>query len=63
MNKITLVLMVLILSGCTSKDLYESFQPDKSTCSKIPTAQRESCMKQIDEQMTYDEYSKERNKL
>lgn len=63
MKKIILALVILVLSGCTSKDLYNSFQPDQSSCSKIPMPQRESCMKQIEKQMTYDEYRKERKKL
>jgi hypothetical protein len=62
-NKISLMLITVLLSSCTSKDLYKSFQPNKSTCSKQPTAQYGSCLKQIEEQMTYDEYSKERKKL
>ncbi len=63
MAKITLVLLTLILSSCTSENLYNSFQPDKSSCSNMSTAQRESCIKQIEKQMTYDEYRNERKKL
>ncbi len=63
MTKITLVLLALTLSACTSENLYKSFQPDKSSCSNVPTAKRASCIKQIEKQMTYDEYRNERKKL
>lgn len=55
--------IVLVISACTSNDLYKSFQADGSTCRKLPEPQREECAKQVDSQMTYDEYKKERQKL
>ena len=54
---------LIILNSCTNRDLYKSFQPDRSSCIKLPTAQRDNCEKKINEQMTYDEYSAERKKL
>ena len=62
-NKVLLFLIVIVLNGCTYRDLYESFQADESSCIELPSGQRESCKKQIDDQMTYDKYIKERNKL
>ncbi len=65
MIKTTLFILaiLIILSSCTNRDLYKSFQPNSSSCMKLPTAQRNNCEKKINEQMTYDEYTKERKKL
>jgi len=58
-----LPLLVSMMSGCTSKELYENLQPDRSSCRKQPVQLREQCYKQIDNNMDYDEYKKERQKL
>lgn len=57
------VFLLLTISACTNKDLYDSFQPDKSDCRKLPIPQREECNKRVDGQMSYDEYKKQRNNL
>lgn len=58
-----LPLIVLMMSGCTSKELYENLQPDRSSCKEQPVQLREDCYKQIDNKMGYDEYKKEQQKL
>ncbi len=60
---LTLSLLLLLLSGCTSKDIYESLQADRSSCIKVPEQQRQECNENIRNQKTYDEYNKERKKL
>ncbi len=55
--------LLLLLQGCSNENLYKSFQPDKSSCRKLPTAQHEACNKSVDYQMNYSDYKKERNKL
>ena len=55
--------MLLAVSGCTNENLYNSFQPDKSDCRKLPTQQREECKKSVDEQMPYKDYKKQRESL
>ena len=52
-----------MMSGCTSKELYENLQPERSSCREQPVQLREQCYKQIDNNMDYDEYKKERQKL
>ena len=64
MNKILITsFMLLAVSGCTNENLYNSFQPDKSDCRKLPTQQREECKKSVDEQMPYKDYKKQRESL
>jgi hypothetical protein len=62
--KVVSILFVLIsLSGCSSKAFYESTQPkyDENECRKLPPNQYDKCIKQ--EAKPYEEYKKEREEV
>ena len=64
MNKKTLFLplAVLSLSACSNQQLYDTVQHNNEIeCSKLPQAQYEECMAEIDQ--PYDEYERERQVL
>jgi uncharacterized protein YceK len=54
------ILLCLALSGCSSKQMYESTQPKYSVaeCRKLPQTQYQECIAR--EPMTYDQYQIER---
>ena len=54
------VLSLLVISGCTNKQLYEASQPkyDEAECMKLPRSQYEECMQR--EPLSYEEYERER---
>ncbi len=58
-----IVLVFLSLSGCSSKELYESTQPkyNENECRKLPPHQYEECINQ--EAKTYEEYKRERQDI
>ena len=49
--------------GCSNKDFYTTLQPDLSSCHDIAVPQREECTERVNGLMTYEEYTKERQKL
>jgi hypothetical protein len=58
-----LILSTLVLTGCTSKQLYNSIQPKytEAECRELPETQYEECLKK--KSMSYEEYEKERQKV
>jgi len=64
MNKFLITsFILLIVSGCSNKDLYHTFQTSRMDCLKEEMQQRDACNKKVDSQMSYDQYNKERQKL
>jgi hypothetical protein len=62
--KITFITLILIiLSGCSSKELYQSIQPkhDESECRKLLPHQYDECINQ--KAKSYKEYIKEREEV
>jgi hypothetical protein len=58
-----LIIMTLIFSGCTNKEVYNATQPkpnDTHRCMKLPESQYDECMEQG---VTYDEYEKSRKEI
>jgi len=62
--KITIITLVLILlTACSSKELYESTQPkyDENECRKLQPHEYDKCINQ--KAKSYDEYKKEREEV
>jgi len=59
MKAITLFLVILLLSACSNRGVYEGIQTGKrNDCLRLPSPQYEECMK--DANKSYDEYERER---
>ncbi len=56
-------LFPMLLSACSNKELFESFQTEVSSCENLPSYKRDACMRKVSEATTYENYTKERNKL
>lgn len=54
-----LILIVLIIAGCTYRGAYEGIQTsNRFECSKLPLSQYDECMENANK--SYDEYERER---
>ena len=59
MKMIPLCLALLILAGCSNRDIYEVIQADnRYQCEKLPPSEYDECMQ--DASQSYDEYERER---
>ena len=58
-----LILSILVLTGCTSKQLYNSTQPKytEAECRKLPETQYKECINK--KSMSYEQYEKERQEV
>ncbi len=56
-------LALLVITGCSSKQMYEAFQPkyNEAECRKEHEVDYEKCMKQ--QAKSYEEYEKERQSI
>ena len=56
--------LLLIVSGCTNKGLYNTLQTNRMDCLKEDAQQlRDACNSKVDTRMSYDQYHKARQKL
>lgn len=54
-----IMLIILIMAGCSTRGAYEGIQTSKRfKCSELPPSQYDECMK--DANKSYDEYERER---
>ena len=59
---LALAAAVSLVSACSNQQLYDTVQHNNEIeCSKLPQAQYEECMAEIDQ--PYDEYERERQEL
>ena len=59
---VVVVAAVSLVSACSNQQLYDTVQHNNEIeCSKLPQAQYEECMAEIDQ--PYDEYERERQEL
>ena len=57
----TLVITLLILSGCSARQLHDTLQArEKQECYSAPVSEQNECLKRTTE--TYDQYSSKRKK-
>ncbi len=66
MKKFLMISFILLtVSACSNKDLYNSLQSSRMDCLKSGMSQRDRalCNQKVDNQISYDEYSKEQLKL
>ncbi len=66
MKKFLMVSFILLtVSACSNKDLYNTLQSSRMDCLKSGMSQRdrELCNQKVENQMSYDKYSKEQLKL
>jgi len=56
LDKLVYTLVIsLLLSSCSNRQMYNALQKNRqSECQKLPPAQSEECMKELDE--TYESY-------
>ncbi|MBC7918217.1 MAG: hypothetical protein H7Y28_10470 [Rhodoferax sp.] len=60
--KFAVVLLALVLSGCTSRAWYDSFTSStKADCDRLQPGAREDCLAKVNK-TPYDTYEKERTK-
>jgi hypothetical protein len=59
----TTIVAVVMISGCTNKQIYESTQPkyNEAECMKLPKSQYDECMQR--EAQSYEDYEKERKEI
>lgn len=58
--RFSLLLLVLALAGCSSRQVYEALRANRITqCQTLQGAAREQCMKPY--QKSYDEYRRDRD--
>lgn len=56
-----LILIPLVIAGCSSRGAYEGIQANnRFECTKLPPSQYDECMKNANK--SYDEYERERQK-
>ena len=57
------VLILILFSGCSSRELYESTQPKygENECRQLPPDQYDDCIKM--ETKSYEEYQKDREEI
>jgi len=61
MKMIPLLLVLLVLVGCSNKGIYEGVKAgNRNGCFKLPPSQYDQCMASANK--SYDEYERERNK-
>lgn len=59
MKIIQLFLVLLVLVGCTNREVYEGIQAGhRNDCSRLPPSQYDECIKEANK--SYGEYDRER---
>ncbi len=59
MNKLSLLITVFFLTGCSHKAVYDNIQiNNRNACAKAPPSQYEECIKRSNK--SYEEYEQER---
>ncbi|GAB3019872.1 hypothetical protein [Bowmanella dokdonensis] len=59
---LTLMLLVLCITGCSNKAVYNNFQINKrNECLKLPPTEYDRCMEGMDR--SYEEYEKAREEV
>ncbi len=57
-----LILIPLVIAGCSSRGAYEGIQTsNRFECTKLPPSQYDECMKNANK--PYDEYERERQEV
>lgn len=60
MTKLTSICLLLVLSACSQKGMYEALQRNQQIeCSQLPPSQYQECMDNASE--SYEDYSRKRN--
>lgn len=62
MKVIPLLLVLLILTGCSNRSIYENIQANnRMECSKLPPSQYDECVENANK--SFDEYEREREEI
>ena len=64
-NLFIISFVLLTVSACSNKYVYDALQTSRMDCLKSEMSQRErdACNQKVDSQKSYDEYSKEQQRL
>jgi len=64
-NLLMISFVLLTVSACSNKHVYDTLQSSRMDCLKSEMQQRDRdmCNKKVDSQMSFDQYNKERQKL
>lgn len=61
--KYFLITLVIVLTGCSSKELYEASKINReANCNKYVGQEREQCLREINRK-SYEEYERERQEV
>ena len=59
-HTLLIMLSVLIIAGCSSRQIYDSFQYEqRNECMKLPGSQYDECLERVNK--PFDQYERERN--